>query len=1452
MALSLEQLQQELRKAAENATYFKKELMEASQQANSLGVGSNINEITKALQKAGEVGAETFTTLKRGASDTLMQMNDLEGALRRYTQLEQEQSIKSQELENAQIARAQELAAGIKERAQQTQKLYQLEASQPRTEAYEQELAALRKQEKELERIQDLVNKGPYSSGGVGAGGAEFPPTARSITERAPEPFALATQGFVTPLSPGITSNQDDLVKAAERAKQAIYDTYNTGSDQVEKFNAYVEQATGNVVVQAQVVRDLGHGMTQTFTATQTSSPFTGKTSSYSAGQQAFIDQSGGLERANQMLSEYGMTVNNVTGYYKELGSNVSRFSVTASDGISTAMGEMDQFGNATLKSSRNAQTFFENVGRNVGKVIEWAAATGLVYAAMNSVFQASGQLVDIQDKMADIAIATGKAGEELTTYYEAAQKVANLTGVDVSDTIEAEARAYRAAAGESDRFNTSTILLRDSLILAKLSGMDQAKSLDTMVAALRQSGMSLQQGTALLDKWVKTTQNAGVSMEDLAQSFAITSEVAGEVGVDVDHLNGIIATLAEKTTLSSTEVGNAVRTMFANITSDAAVKALGDVGVAVKDVNGNMRSWLDITQNIVDLMNSGLLSSDQVNKLADALGGGSRRGPQVLALWKNFAEVNRVAADSSTANGDAAAAMGTKLDTLKTALTELQNALTDLVHTLGYNGGFLDLIMDGVKFVTDLVKSINELAESFGNGASSIAVFAAGFAALSRVMGGVNPIAGGLKSIGANGLGNFLGQTPQAGSWQAGAQGLVGPGLAIAGGEIARGIANNESIDRVGVRVGATMAGAFVGNMIIPGAGGAIGGFIADAFVNSVQQKEDAIRDLTTGGAKTPGALQKDILSGYFQGSNSVLGGRPDLLRSTSDEDLIRLFNKAATSGVLQQANKQAEPARREQIFEKAGYNASQAKILSTIGFQDQFSSSKIQEFIQFSNQYIAALDDQKKALQETAPAIPLVTRNIENIYRNPNLGGALSASFQSQSADLARTGARTGNTGDYTKQTTAMQQILSVAPQVAVALGRVNISKDEYIKLGNDLLHTTDEERTQIIQYTTSIIDLKAKIEELNKAGRGGYNQNLVEATGELNKQQAILDQILQTSKEAYGVRYARENYKSFTQGPTDQNGKPVTSQQAGFQDALKQAQADQSAYAKYLGLDPEALKASVTDPLVLAFADGYQTVTGLTSDFSKELMDKMKETTDSLKNQMGFTFRDLHDIPASMYGALATSAKRYEQFLNKNYGPYGYDEKSQNVGLLFKDNQAKTLNTTMTALNLAIQDLTEVEKKQLEGQWNLPSGATAYVPITSLFYSQSKGGGGPPMGGTGNANQLQGSVDKLKQTVDVITQNLHQPNDERRYNDIIRNTPADERRYNDVISTPTTTAPAPINVGVQVTPQSIVLTMDGKVIANIIAPYLAQGFGTQASSGAGGTGTGGAGTGSRTFAI
>jgi hypothetical protein len=327
---------------------------------------------------------------------------------------------------------------------------------------------------------------------------------------------------------------------------------------------------------------------------------------------------------------------------------------------------------------------------------------------------------------------------------------------------------------------------------------------------------------------------------------------------------------------------------------------------------------------------------------------------------------------------------------------------------------------------------------------------------------------------------------------------------------------------------------------------------------------------------------------------------------------------------------------------------------------------------------------------------------------------GQGLQSSFLNQKTDLATQAALSGNTDAYTKQANAMETVTNLTASVAVAQGKANIATADYIKLANILLNATDAERDRITLLTSEINTLTGERDKAEGAARTQISNEIAGYTKELNL-------LIGISEASAAVRKAREDYKGFTSGPTDNNGSLLSSGQVGFKSALEQAYKDQAKFAQVQGIDPETLKKAFADPVYIAFADGYQKVEGLTSDFQKELIDSMKKTADEISKTMNFSFKDLGDTSVSSFDAIQQKAKYYEQFLQKQYGPAGYKEDKQNVGLLFKDNQAKVINTTMTALTLALQDLTEVEKKQLEGQWNLPSGLSAYVPITSLFYSQ-----------------------------------------------------------------------------------------------------------------------------------
>ena len=146
-----------------------------------------------------------------------------------------------------------------------------------------------------------------------------------------------------------------------------------------------------------------------------------------------------------------------------------------------------------------------------------------------------------------------------------------------------------------------------------------------------------------------------------------------------------------------------------------------------------------------------------------------------------------------------------------------------------------------------------------------------------------------------------------------------------------------------------------------------------------------------------------------------------------------------------------------------------------------------------------------------------------------------------------------------------------------------------------------------------------------------------------------------------------------------------------------------------------------------LLLRTQQGLSYEIGISAEKMQEAlsqMDKQKSESSSL-----FQFRRLKDVDPSQFGQLQSLTKMYDQFLSN----IGSPEKQMNINLLLgEQNTFKTMNARMTALQLALEDLTKVEKAQLSGTWNLPAGATALVPISSLDiqrWNKSDSGGLSP---------------------------------------------------------------------------------------------------------------------------
>ncbi len=428
------------------------------------------------------------------------------------------------------------------------------------------------------------------------------------------------------------------------------------------------------------------------------------------------------LENIKKQLNGFNAELSDLSEIYVDSSRGTVRWTanITKIPGVvNRATFVTDRWGGILKSTQKQFRSFGSAVVRDIGEIVKWGIAAAVVYAPIRALGDLIRETTELQNRLADAQIALGASQETLNVVWEDAAKVARELGVDVSGVVEGYVLAFRATGNitnPTERANKATALLRDSMLLAKLASIDQAQALDTLVGALRQTNTPMDEGVTILDKWVAVSKVANVSVATLAESFAITATAAENVGLSIDELNGFIAAVAEVTTLSATESGNAVRAFISGFQTQRAEDQLRRFGISVRDVQGDLRAFSEVVEDIVSRRDVGLISDRELAKIAEVIGGGARRGAQVNAFLRNYSRVQDLAAVSAAANGDAADALGIKLDTLQSALVNMKNAFSELARATGSEGGFLELITLGVEGLTSFADILNRVISLLGS----------------------------------------------------------------------------------------------------------------------------------------------------------------------------------------------------------------------------------------------------------------------------------------------------------------------------------------------------------------------------------------------------------------------------------------------------------------------------------------------------------------------------------------------------------------------------------------------------------------------------------------------------------------------------------------------------------------------------------------------------------------
>ena len=207
---------------------------------------------------------------------------------------------------------------------------------------------------------------------------------------------------------------------------------------------------------------------------------------------------------------------------------------------------------------------------------------------------------------------------------------IASKYGETIQNVIESGklwGRAYKDV-------NVVQALVNASSKLAVADSFDMITANKALESSIMQWGFEIKNtndaltvSNRIIDSWTNIAHNYTVSAQTMSTANERMASSAKLVGVNFDVAQAMVAVIARKTQAEGAEIGNALRSIFASIHSDKAIKAIEELGVEMyKTGEDGTRSFRDVNEVLVDVMLKTQSTKENVEDLFKSMAGGERK----------------------------------------------------------------------------------------------------------------------------------------------------------------------------------------------------------------------------------------------------------------------------------------------------------------------------------------------------------------------------------------------------------------------------------------------------------------------------------------------------------------------------------------------------------------------------------------------------------------------------------------------------------------------------------------------------------------------------------------------------------------------------------------------------------------------------------------------------------
>nr|DAH16408.1 MAG TPA: minor tail protein [Caudoviricetes sp.] len=404
---------------------------------------------------------------------------------------------------------------------------------------------------------------------------------------------------------------------------------------------------------------------------------------------------------------------------------------VDASGPIKTSGAALDALGDDAengIDGLKQMSEEFETLSEQAQKleniktaVKQWFGFSHIINTVKSAIKSAISTIRELDSVMTEIAVVTDMTQKDLWAQMDTYSALAQKYGTTIKGAYQVSQLYYQQGL----QTNEVMELTEQTLIMAKISGLDYATATDYMTVAVRGFKMEMSEASTVTDVYSNIAAKTASNTTELAVAMSKVASGAEAVGANFQSTTAMLATMISVTREAPENLGSALKSIvsrYGELKSDPKAlvdsegealslnnvdKALQSIGITLQDVNGEFRDFDDVIMELSSKWET--LDKNSQRYIATVMAG-NRQQSRFLALVSNYDLLKQTTEDAYNSEDQGLLQMLKTMDSLDTKI----NQFTTSFQQFYTSSGIEQLIKYFVDFGTDLVNYLNGLPKLF------------------------------------------------------------------------------------------------------------------------------------------------------------------------------------------------------------------------------------------------------------------------------------------------------------------------------------------------------------------------------------------------------------------------------------------------------------------------------------------------------------------------------------------------------------------------------------------------------------------------------------------------------------------------------------------------------------------------------------------------------------------